>query len=799
MRKKYLFLPKFSTALAAGAFVLTVLAGCGANKTTSETPTAVPSDAATPATTNQSTPLSDSGKEDPGNVSSGFNEPTYVAPVSFPQREDSDFSMQSDTGSGFTYNEETNTYSITAAGSYDCTGKLYEGQILINAGEEDLVELNLSECEITSTEVSPIYILCADSVEISAKKETENLIADYRSFENDKDSEEGSAAIYAKCDLTLKGTGKLTVTSLANNGIHTKKDLTLQKLTLSVNAMKNGIKGNDSIEMKSGTVTVVAKDGDGLKTTETDLNKNGEQRGSIVIQTGALSIYSAKDAIDAAADVTVSEDSSLSLFTGTYAEKQTADSGKTRFYLDLSSELNSLGYRYAAYLTRADGTGYFTDLSLTYSPAQSSSMQGGGFGGFGGGNRPGSFDGQADTDRFGGRKQNNRNETVTPPDGSDFPQNPFSEGFIGEFTPPTDGSGTETIPGNSEFGKWNKGGGFDGMFSSNANYTYSALLPSDITSLQIYAFPADTVENEKASFTAATEVFTLPAKGNTLTPSGISGQTIVVSDFTTFSASVGQDIAYSCKGINAGNQVTLSGGSTVIQASDDGVHAGFDTVLASTGQNGKGIVTVTGGSLTVTSGDDGLHADQDLFIEGGSVTVLASYEGLEGNRIYLKGGFLTINASDDAVNANSKGAYTAVVEVSGGEIDATVGSGDTDTIDSNGTIVISGGTVIVKNGQRGVNMSGGAIDAERSLSVNGGTVVSLGGTGDTISGAFTNMNYSLPAGNYALTDAKGTTLLSFTTKSAYTGYMIQSDRFTSGETYYLKNTSTNENLLTFTK
>ncbi|MGX8704244.1 MAG: carbohydrate-binding domain-containing protein, partial [bacterium] len=79
---------------------------------------------------------------------------------------------------------------------------------------------------------SPIKILSAEKVEISAKKGTDNVINDNRSEKNASDETQGEGAIYAKADLKLKGTGTLVVNASYNNGIHTTKDLKIQKLSL---------------------------------------------------------------------------------------------------------------------------------------------------------------------------------------------------------------------------------------------------------------------------------------------------------------------------------------------------------------------------------------------------------------------------------------------------------------------------------------------------------------------------------------------------------------------------------------
>jgi len=243
------------------------------------------------------------------------------------------------------YTSSGNIYTITSAGTYSISGKL-EGQILVSAGEEDTVVIELNGVTIEYSKDSPIKALGADTVEISAKSGTENVITDNRSTKTSDDENQGEGAISAKCDLKIKGTGTLVVTGNYNNGIHTTKDLTIQKLSLKCTAYNNALKGKDSITIKSGTVVAISTNGDGLKTENTDANKNGEVRGDITILSGDVSIYAAGDGIQAAHNFNLECDSdgntaNVSIYTGSYSS-YTASDAKTTSYkgIKVQNELN---------------------------------------------------------------------------------------------------------------------------------------------------------------------------------------------------------------------------------------------------------------------------------------------------------------------------------------------------------------------------------------------------------------------------------------------------------------------------
>ena len=238
-----------------------------------------------------------------------------------------------------------NVYTITSAGTYTATG-LLEGQIVVNAGEEDEVNLELSGATVTCGDDSPIKIVSAGNVDISAKKGTENVINDTRSVKTTDEEDQGEGAIYADCDLKIKGYGTLVVNAAYNNGIHTTKDLTIQNLSVKVTAYNNAVKGNDSITVTGGTVAAISTNGDGLKTENTDVSKNGVTRGDIILTGGTVTVYAAGDGFQAAHnfEMTTGEEgtsANVTVYTGSYSG-YTASNASTTSYkgVKVQNELN---------------------------------------------------------------------------------------------------------------------------------------------------------------------------------------------------------------------------------------------------------------------------------------------------------------------------------------------------------------------------------------------------------------------------------------------------------------------------
>ncbi|MBR0303093.1 MAG: carbohydrate-binding domain-containing protein, partial [Clostridia bacterium] len=276
-----------------------------------------------------------------GNTASDAAEPVVDQNITA-EEATGDFAMTTADGA---FTDSGNVYTITSAGTYTASG-LLEGQIVVDAGENDEVVIELSDATINNGSDSPIKIVSAGTVDVSAKKGTENVINDTRSTKTTDDENQGEGAIYAVCDLKIKGNGTLVINATYNNGIHTTKDLTIQNLSLKVTAYDNALKGNDSISVTSGNVVAISTNGDGVKTENTDVSKNGVTRGDITVSGGTVAVYAAGDGFQAAHnfEMTAGEEGTtptVTVYTGSYSG-YTASSASTTSYkgVKVQNELN---------------------------------------------------------------------------------------------------------------------------------------------------------------------------------------------------------------------------------------------------------------------------------------------------------------------------------------------------------------------------------------------------------------------------------------------------------------------------
>ena len=289
----------------------------------------------------------------------------------------SDFTVTSDTSDGVT--QSGSVYTITKAGEYTVAGLLSEGQLIVDAGDEDEITIVLNGTSITCSSGSPIYVKNASEVKIKSEENSFNEVIDNRTEATEDSSDDAvNAAIYTTCDLKLVGKGALVVTGNYNNGIQSKDNLSIKNVIVKVTAVNNAVKGNDAVDIESGNIIAISAKGDGIKTSNSNISNKGNQKGIVTITGGNIDVYAACDGIDAAYVVDISGDGNLNIYTDTYSEysEEVTSSG--------SSSGTSTSRNSSANKTASANTVSYVAASDTIANAP---------GGFGGGNM-GGMDGQ---------------------------------------------------------------------------------------------------------------------------------------------------------------------------------------------------------------------------------------------------------------------------------------------------------------------------------------------------------------------------------------------------------------------
>lgn len=165
--------------------------------------------------------------------------------------------------------------------------------------------------------------------------------------------------------------------------------------------------------------------------------------------------------------------------------------------------------------------------------------------------------------------------------------------------------------------------------------------------------------------------------------------------------------------LEANNGIAIADGTFTITTSNDALTAEYDE------DDTVGFIYICGGTFAIDAADDALHATTVLQLDGGTFEIAAA-EALEATYVQVNDGSVTITASDDAINATykSQSMGTPTIEITGGQIAITMGAGDTDALDSNGDIIVSGGSVDI-TGQFAFDFDGTASFTGGSITVNG--------------------------------------------------------------------------------
>ncbi len=537
------------------------------------------------------------------------------------------------TNTTYEVNQETGTLTLTyqevssTALSFTLSGSYY-GALTFNINEETDLEINLNNVAITSKVDCPLYVASAGNVDISAKKNTENSITDERD-----EAEELASCIYTTCDLKLKGAGTLNVYSKNNNGIHSKDDLEVQKLTLNVNSVDNALKGNDEVVISSGTLTLIARQGDGIKSSNTALSSKGNQKGSIIIEDGVINIYAATDGIDAAYDLTING-GTINIYTDKYSEysEEVTVVSEDIYYI----RSNTTAYKYSIYYYNTTDDGEWVNSDGTYITMNA---------------------GRENYYYYKLNKLSGYSYLKVYVYTSAQEQGQSSSYYKSSSqTAINDNYDTIAFTTNSRYGSTSQ--------FSWTNYTTS----------QGGMGQMDQGNTDKGDYST---------KGlkadNEIT---INGGTIFIKAYDD-AIHTNNDVEME-SGVTATGNITINGGILTLYSNDDAVHADGTLLISGgtinitnsyEGLEGS-VVEITGGNISIISSDDGIN---------GVATT--------GTSISIKGGDIYICAGGDGVDSNSQTSYSGIVFSGGTSVIISYGRADS-SIDTERGYKYEGGYVV---------------------------------------------------------------------------------------------------------
>lgn len=283
MRKQYLNHHTFLALGVSGLLILTSLTGCSTSAATGST-----ASAGTSVTTESGT--SDSAI-------------TFTRSEMFTDR-DQDASYDTAGATTIRFSDAAitceddqvsisdSTVTISSGGTYILSGSSAQAQIIIDTPDDDKVQLVLSDLTLSCKTSAPIYVRNADKVFITLADGSDNSLSTTGEFVQTDDNNI-DAVIFSKEDLTLNGTGSLTITSAYGHGIVSKDDLVVTGGTYTMACAKHGLSGKDSVRILNGTFDLTTTK-DGIHASNDD-----ETLGYIYIAGGDFTICSQDDGMHA--------------------------------------------------------------------------------------------------------------------------------------------------------------------------------------------------------------------------------------------------------------------------------------------------------------------------------------------------------------------------------------------------------------------------------------------------------------------------------------------------------------------
>ena len=490
--------------------------------------------------------------------------------------------------------------TISKGGDYLLSGE-FAGQILVNADKTDDVRLILDGVSVTS-DSAPLWVQQADKVILTLAEGSENAFTDGSSRDESAETIP-NAALYSQDDLSINGSGSLTVTASYDHGIFCKNDLTITGGSISVTAPGDGVKGKDSFAMLDGVLTIEAGQ-DGIQASETDDSADGWVR----LDGGSISITAGQDGIQAETVLWLI-DGQLDMVTGGGSH---ADGAKADNPTDMMGGKGGMG----------------------------------GFGGGRGGFFPGSGNdtGSAPAEDAPGADDAAPPEGATPPEGmpdmdGSFPTDgarPDKGGRgnkmpEGEVPPemPSDGKTMPDMPGGA-IQTAQSGGAVSPMILPTAE---GDTAEAESVSDSMKGLKAGTLlQIDGGSVSADCLDDTVHCNGDVVITGGVlslsSGDDGVHADNALTISGGELTVSRSYEGLE-GLVMDISDGILFITAADDGLNAaggndsssGFGMFGRDNFADGSASLTISGGRLTVDAGGDGLDSNGQLTVSGGTVLV----------------------------------------------------------------------------------------------------------------------------------------------------------------------------------
>ena len=202
------------------------------------------------------------------------------------------------------------TLTIKEEGTYVISGSLSSGQIVIEADDSAKIHLVLNGVSVRCENSAALLIRGADKVFVTLAEGSENTLESGSEAPSGED-ENVDGVIFSRSDLTLNGSGSLTINAEYKHGIVSKDDLVITGGVYNITAVGGGLYGKDCVKILDGTFNLNVEM-DGIQSD----NEEDADRGFVYIAGGTYDITAGHDGIQAETLLKVA-DGTINITTGT--------------------------------------------------------------------------------------------------------------------------------------------------------------------------------------------------------------------------------------------------------------------------------------------------------------------------------------------------------------------------------------------------------------------------------------------------------------------------------------------------
>ncbi len=185
---------------------------------------------------------------------------------------------------------------INNAGWFTISGQLTDGSIVVNAASGSKVWIRLNGVKVNAQDTAALIVKQADKVFLTLAEGTENTFTSGTEYTDDAVNEGISGVIFARDDLTINGSGSLSVSGGIKHGIVAKDDLVITGGNIEVEASGDAVHANDSVRVCNAVLSLTAGD-DGMVAEKDDA--------WIYLLSGDLSIDAKDEGILSGMDITI--------------------------------------------------------------------------------------------------------------------------------------------------------------------------------------------------------------------------------------------------------------------------------------------------------------------------------------------------------------------------------------------------------------------------------------------------------------------------------------------------------------